>query len=38
MDDFQIIDILNEVECKYVVKLDICFLNEFLVTVRSYLL
>jgi hypothetical protein len=36
IDDFQIIDILNEVNCKCVVKLDISFLIEFLFTVLNY--
>jgi hypothetical protein len=38
IDDFQIIDILNEVNCKCVVKLNIYFLTEFLFTVLSYFL
>jgi hypothetical protein len=36
IDDFQLIDILNEVNCKCVVKLNISFLIEFLFTVLSY--
>jgi len=30
IDDFKLIDILNEINCKCVVKLNISFLNELL--------
>jgi hypothetical protein len=36
--DFKLIDILNEVDCKRVVKLNISFLNEILLTILSYFL
>ena len=38
IDDFKLIDILNEVDCKHVVKLNISFLNEILYTILSYFL
>jgi hypothetical protein len=38
IDDFKLIHILNEVNCKHVVKLNISFLNEILFTILSYFL